>query len=281
MNPPDSKKYLTIRYLLHMTTNSVYPKNILPGAEPIEIPGNDVGFLFIHGFTGAPYEGKELARHLHSELGLTISVPLLPGHGTSPENLKGIRWSDWVEFVQNEYHSLKKQCSHIIVCGLSMGGTLALNLAAHHPVDAVISLAGAVFLKDWRLFLLPIARYLIPYNYKSKGPDIRLKELKTCVPTYRKYPVKSVDQLLTLMRHTKERLKYITAPALLIHSKKDRTVPFENLEFIFNHISSEKKEKLILENSYHIVSIDVEKNQVFKKVNEFISRLFPEKIASR
>ena len=248
-------------------------EKILPGAEPIFTPGDSIGFLFVHGFTGAPYEGRELARRIHQELGATVSVPLLPGHGTAPENLNGIHWLEWYDTVRQKYFELKENCDKVIVCGLSMGGALSLHLASHHPVDGVISMAGAVFLKDWRLHLLPFARHIIPYQYKSKGPDMRDEKLKQQVPSYPKYPVRSVDQLLALLQHVREDLSEITAPALLVHSRKDRTVHFDNLQYIYDHISSAEKEMLVLENSYHIVSLDVEKDQVFRKVISFMKKI--------
>ncbi|MBN2366135.1 MAG: alpha/beta fold hydrolase [Calditrichaeota bacterium] len=246
--------------------------NIIQGAEPLYLKGNSTGLLFIHGFTASPFEGRELAFWLHEKAGWTISVPLLPGHGTSPRDLKNVTWLDWYRYIRGEYLAMLEGCQKIFVCGQSMGGTLAMHLASHHHVDGLITLAGVAFLKDWRLILLPLARHILTYHFKSRGPDIRNRELKDSVPTYRKYPVKSVDQLLSLLDHTRIDLMEIIAPALLIHSRKDRTVNFENLNYIYNHISSEKKQKVILEESYHVISIDVEKEIVFEKIFSFISQ---------
>ena len=243
---------------------------IIPGAEPINLPGNKTGFLFIHGFTASPFEGKELARWLHEKLGLSVSVPLLTGHGTRPEDLLEITWKDWFSDVINNYQDLKKTTDRIFVCGQSMGASLALKLAAREPVAGIISLAGAVFLKDWRLSLLPLFRNLITFHYKSRGPDIKNSAIKPQVPTYHKYPVKSIDQLLSLFRATRSELTKINAPALLIHSQKDRTVHFSNLDFIYNHISSRIKEKMVLDESYHVISIDLEKEQIYQKIENFI-----------
>ncbi len=246
--------------------------SLIKGAEPVYLEGNSTGFLFIHGFTASPYEGRELANRLHKQAGWTVSVPLLPGHGTAPENLRNVNWLDWYGCIRDEYRKLNRRCENIFVCGQSMGATLAMHLATHYPLDGLITLAGAAFLKDWRLVLLPLARHLLTYHYKSKGPDIRNRELKPEVPTYRKYPVRSVDQLLFMMNHVRTDLQEIEAPALLIHSRKDRTVSFENLQYIHDHISSEQKEMVVLEESYHVISIDIEKEIVFEKIFSFISR---------
>jgi carboxylesterase len=247
--------------------------NFLSGAEPIFKKGNSTGFLFLHGFTASPFEGRELADRLQLEFKWTVSVPLLPGHGTKPEDLIEISWREWEDCCEQEYRRLSECCEKIFVCGQSMGGTLSLLLASRYPVDGIITLAGAAFLKDWRLILLPIAKHLITYNKKSKGPDIRNAAIKSLIPSYQKYPVRSVEEFLKLLDHTRNNLHKVTAPALLIHSRKDRTIHFSNLDYIYHHISSTAKEKVVLEYSYHIISLDVDKERVYNKIRNFIVKL--------
>ncbi|OGB67663.1 MAG: hypothetical protein A2Y94_09285 [Caldithrix sp. RBG_13_44_9] len=251
-------------------------RKFLSGAEPFFKAGNSTGFLFLHGFTASPFEGRQLAERLHQEYKWTVSVPLLPGHGTEPQDLIGIGWQEWKDCAESEYRRLKKQCQKILVCGQSMGGTLALLLASHYPVDGIITLAGAVFLKDWRLILLPVAKHLIIYNKKSKGPDIRDAALKPIIPTYQKYPVRSVEEFIKLLDYTRSNLQKVTVPALLVHSRKDHTIHFSNLDYIYQHISSTVKDKLVLEDSYHIVSLDVEREKVYEKMQNFIVKILQE-----
>jgi carboxylesterase len=247
-------------------------EKLMPGAEPLFIKGNETGILFIHGFTASPYEGRAMARWLHDKSGLTVSVPLLPGHGTRPDDLRDKTWKDWYQYCEDKLVELKENCRYVFVCGQSLGAALALRLAAHHTFQGVICLAGAVFLKDWRLVLLPLARKMVTYHYKSKGPDIRDKSLKEEIPNYSKYPVRSVDQLLQLFEQVRKDLPNITIPALLIHSRKDRTIHFSNLKYIYDHIASRMKETMVLEESYHVISIDVEKEQVFNRIDHFINQ---------
>ncbi len=244
----------------------------MKGAEPVFLKGNDIGFLFIHGFTASPYEGREMAHWLHQKLGFTVSVPLLPGHGTRPDDLQGVTWQDWYGFVENQFLDLKNTCRQVFVCGQSMGAALALRLSANRNCQGIISLAGAVFLKDWRLLLLPLARHIVTYHYKSKGPDIRDKKRKAQIPNYPKYPVLSVDQLLALFKQVRNDLPGVNAPALLIHSRKDRTIHFSNLQYIYDHIGSSSKEMVVLEESYHVISIDIERELVFERIERFINK---------
>ncbi len=253
---------------------SISAKKILPGAEPVFKAGNSNGFLFLHGFTATPFEGKILCDDIYSEMNWTVSIPLLPGHGTEPEDLIGISWKDWKRCAEDEYHQLRERCKKVVVCGQSMGGTLALLLASQYPVDAVITLAGAVLLKDWRLLVLPIAKHFLTYNKKSKGPDIRDKSMKPLIPTYSKYPVTAVEEFVKLLNVTRNSLWKVNAPALLFHSRKDRTIHFSNQNYIYQHISSKQKEKVVLEKSYHLISLDLEREEIFKKIRGFLSLLF-------
>lgn len=246
--------------------------NLMPGAEPIFFDGSNTGILFFHGFTGSPYEGKDFAAAFASR-GYTVWVPLLPGHGTRPEDLMEVTWKDWNGFAQQCLSKLKSRCDKVIVSGQSMGGTLALNLSAFESVDAVVSFAGAAFLSDWRLKLLPVARRFLHYQYKSRGPDVSLKDVKKNSASYHKYPLKSIDELLQLLEFTRENLSRVNAPILLIHSKGDHTVTYKNMDYIYSNVSSSIKRKHSLRNSHHIISLDIEKTEVFELVHDFLEEL--------
>jgi carboxylesterase len=250
----------------------VDPENIMPGAEPMFIDQGKVGILFLHGFTGSTYEGRDFGFHF-AQKGYAVWVPLLPGHGTRPEDLEEINYSEWLEACEQYYLSMKEQYKQVFVCGQSMGGALALHLATKYPVEGVISLAGAIILKDWRLKLLPIAKKIIRYQYKSKGPDIRSKEAKLKSASYHKYPIKSLIQFLELLDFVKPKLSQVKCPCLLIHSRRDHTITYNNLDYISRHISSPILTTLTLENSYHVISVDEEKGLIFEAVEKFLQKI--------
>ncbi len=245
---------------------------LMEGAEPIYIEAGSTALLFVHGFTASPYEGRPFAEFF-SRRGYSVSVPLLPGHGTHPGDMLKVGWQDWYRAVVQAWQPLHRRFQRVVVCGQSMGGALALNLAAHHPVDAFIGLAAAAYLTDWRLRLLPLARYLMRYQHKSSGPDIRDPVARRKSVHYNKYPIQSIIELLELLRHVRGDLMDIQAPALLFHSVKDHVVPYGNLQYIASHLGSRIKETMTLQNSYHIISLDVEHEQVFKHIEAFLHRL--------
>ena len=101
---------------------------VLPGAEPLELPGGPVGVVLSHGFTGTPQSVRPWAEHL-AAAGLSVSVPLLPGHGTRGQDLNATGWDDWYGAVERSFADLRGRCDTVFVMGLSMGGTLTLRLA--------------------------------------------------------------------------------------------------------------------------------------------------------
>ena len=104
---------------------------LLPGAEPFHHEGGPVGVLLVHGFTGSPKSMRPWADHL-AAAGLTVALPLLPGHGTRWQDMRQTRWEDWYAEADRELRTLTERCEQVFVCALSMGGALALRLAIVH-----------------------------------------------------------------------------------------------------------------------------------------------------
>jgi carboxylesterase len=247
-----------------MTTNK-----IISGCEPIYLEGNHIGCLLLHGFTSSPFEMRLLGAHLQKKK-YTIHIPLLPGHGISPKNLKSCLWYDWYNCAKNELFQLRKKCNKVFVVGLSMGGTLALHLTSHYEVDGVAALAPGLYLKNK---LAPLAHFLyplLPYKQNFSGSDISTNE-KTL--TYNKIPLKSISELLKLFKHLENDLHDIYAPAMIIYSKSDHVIHSKSAIRIYDKISSKDKRILELKNSYHILTLDIEKEKVFNEVANFIKRL--------
>jgi len=246
-------------------------KKLLPGSEPLFIEGSKTGVLLLHGFTSTPYEMKPLAKYLEST-GYSISIPLLKGHGTRPEDLLECKWYDWFEDTKKALFQLRKHCTKIIAVGLSTGATLALHLAAHYQLEGVAGLSPALILKEKKLKLLPLALHVKKYSHKKGGPDISDPIARQQAVTYHKTPLRSVREILHLYAHLKMDLPDIYTPVLLIQSQKDHVVDMKSAEFIYDKISSTEKHFLKLKESYHVLTLDVEKEIVFREVASFIQR---------
>ena len=244
-------------------------KKIIPGCEEIVLNGNDVSCLLIHGFRSCPYEMREYAKYLN-ELGFTVKTCLLPGHGTEPEDLLNVKWEQWVEAVENSLESMKQKCRKIFIAGLSTGGSLALYLASQHEVDGVIALAPGLFLKQRNAKLSHILKYIWKFKSIKSGPDISIKvEFRV----YPMVPVSIISELLALFKSLKSKLHLIKAPTLIIYSLQDHVVKPESSLKIYNIISSQKKRLIQLDKSFHILTMDVEKEKVFEESGKFINEI--------
>ena len=244
-------------------------KLILKGAESYLNIQSEKGILFLHGFTGSPHEHRWIAKKF-AKIGYSVSVPLLAGHGTSPRDLKNTTWLDWNNSAKQALFELKKHAPEVTIVGLSMGGTLALHLAAHYEVKGVAALAAPLFLNDWKLKLLPFLKYFIKYKPKFHGVDIKNPEQKLKAVHYNTQPLKSIEQLLMLFNHVKNDLADVHIPTLLIYSTKDHVAPFANKNYIKENISSSDIRELVLENCYHILTLDEEREKVFNTLEIFI-----------
>ena len=114
---------------------------LIPGAEPWSAVGGSNGVLVLHGFTGNPQSMRPLAEAL-AAAGLTVELPLLPGHGTALEDMAPTRWDDWSGAAEAQFQALAARCDHVAVVGLSMGGTLTCWLAERHPHLSGIALVN-------------------------------------------------------------------------------------------------------------------------------------------
>ena len=136
---------------------------LLAGAEPFSHRGGPTGVLLCHGFTGSPQSLRPWAGFL-AEAGLSVSLPLLPGHGTSWQDMARTTSADWFAVVADALAELRSQCREVFVMGLSMGGCLALRLAETHGPDiSGLVLVNPSLAPDTKLFLLaPALKFLIP-----------------------------------------------------------------------------------------------------------------------
>ena len=245
---------------------------IIPTAEPFFFPGDRIGCLLIHGFTGAPKEmrwmGEYLAAQGHSVLGIRLA-----GHATQPADMLRMRWRDWVASVEDGYHLLSSFTDHIFAIGLSMGGVLALQFAAHHPLCGVVAMSTPYSLgNDPRL---PYARYLhyIQPNIPKGPSDWQNPEAPKDHVDYPSYPTRAIAELRDLLIEMRASLPKIQAPVLLIHSHKDGGVAPANAEQIYAQLSTKDKTLLWVENSGHVVTREPDRQQIFEAAEAFIQRL--------
>lgn len=263
----------------------------IAAAQPFFCSGNNTGLLLIHGFMGLPGEMRPLGEYLSGH-GYTVSGMLVARHGQHPEKLYGVRWPEWYASVETAYNELREQCDRVFVIGFSMGGLLALHLAAQNRIDGVATLAGALQLAGgWPLRTLPVVRYVMPWFYPMQhanfdDPHIRsdlaekmgemnwddpavIAELRRSI----RIPTGAIYELVKLGAAVRRELPRITAPALVLQGRRDQTVAPASAEVIYEKLGSSDKHLAWFDRSGHQLPNDVERHAVWRAIGDWISRL--------
>jgi carboxylesterase len=246
---------------------------VLPGAEPYRHEGGEVAVLLCHGFTGSPQSLRPWAEHLAGQ-GLTVSLPLLPGHGTRWEDMALTGWQDWYAEVDRELRALRRRCARVFVAGLSMGGALALRLAARHgeAVDGVVVVNPANKVHGLAARALPVARHVVR---TTKGITSDIAKGGVLESGYDRVPLHSAHSLRTFLRLVDGELPQVTQPLLLLHSLHDHVVPPADSARVLSRVSSTDVTEILLEQSYHVATLDHDADRIFEESYAFIARIAP------
>jgi carboxylesterase len=259
----------------------------LAGAERLKPP-----VLLLHGLTGAPADMQTITRHLKQN-GYRVLAPMLPGHGVSEADLLKTTWRDWLAGAEADLLRLTDNGERAFVGGLSMGAILALALAIRHPerVAGIVCFAPTLRYDGW---VIPRGSWLIrlgshvplinryrfherpPYGIKDERLRAKMSELlasgavtEAGLPSM---PARSLAQNLSLIRWTKRHLNQVTAPLMIVHSTHDDITHIRNADKLAAAVRG-PVEKLYLEDSYHLVTLDRERNKVAKATLAFLDAL--------
>ena len=243
---------------------------ILPGAEPFNHDGSDVGVLLCHGFTGTPQSLRPWGEYL-ADRGYSVRIPLLPGHGTTWQEMNHTRWEDWYACVDAAFRELHATCERVVVCGLSMGGALTLQLAQGHGprISGLVLVNPAVKFDDPRTRLLPVLKHVVG-SMGAIGNDVKKEGVTELA--YTRTPLKAVHSQLVAWQSVVRDLPDVTQPVLLLRSPQDHVVPASSSSLILSRISSLDVTEILLEDSYHVATIDNDAPRIFDESAKFIER---------
>jgi len=244
---------------------------ILTGAEPFEHDGSDIGVLLCHGFTGTPQSLRPWGEYL-AERGYTVHVPLLPGHGTTWQDMNSTRWQDWYACVDRAFRELHETCERVVVGGLSMGGALSLQLAQEHGprISGLVLVNPAVKFDDPRTRLLPVLKHLVG-SLEAIGNDVKREDVTELA--YTRTPLKAAHSQLVAWQSVIRDLPEVTQPVLLLRSPQDHVVPASSSALILSRISSRDVTEILLEDSYHVATIDNDAPRIFDESAKFVERI--------
>ena len=243
----------------------------LPGASPFSAPGGPHGVLVIHGFTGNPISVRGLAEAF-AAAGFAVELPRLPGHGTSVADMLPTRFSGWAAAVEACYLELGERCDQVVVAGLSMGATLAAWLAARSPRIAGLVLVNGLFQPAAEGFFELLRQALAQGvdRLPALGSDIADPEV--AVQGYEAAPIEPLISLFEGMADLYERLPDIRCPVLVMCSPQDHVVPPVSSAVLAERVSG-SVERIDLERSYHVATLDYDKDLIEKRAVEFALRV--------
>jgi carboxylesterase len=243
---------------------------ILPGAEPFHHDGSDVGVLLCHGFTGTPQSLRPWGEYL-ADRGYSVRIPLLPGHGTTWQEMNQTRWEDWYAAVDTAFRELHEASERVVVCGLSMGGALALQLAQGHGprISGLVLVNPAVKFEDPRTLLLPVLKHVVG-SLGAIGNDVKKPGVTELA--YTRTPLKAAHSQLVAWQSVVRDLPEVTQPLLLLRSPQDHVVPASSSALILSRVSSLDVTEILLEDSYHVATIDNDAKRIFDESAKFIER---------
>lgn len=236
--------------------------------EGLRLGSGHRALLFLHGFNGLPGNLLPAAARLAAH-GWTVWLPVLPGHGTTPQDFGAQTGRGWLEAAVAAWDRLAREHPRPAVAGLSMGGALALHVAAWRPVPAVAALAPALYLRAWRTRLLPLARVLNLWR-GATGNDTKADV--PAVKAYARYPLRATRALQEVMRRVRAELPAVRAPLLGIQADVDHVIPPSCLDYLMRRAGSAAKTAVRLHDSHHVLTMDQEHDRVADLMHEFFGR---------
>lgn len=232
--------------------------------------GRRTGVLLLHGFTGSPASMRPWGAHL-AEAGLAVRVPLLPGHGTVWEDMVDTRYADYLAEAERAYADLTAHVDAVVVAGLSMGGTLALDLAERNPdVAGLVLVNAAVNSTNKQLLALPLLKHVVR-SRPGIGNDI--KQPGVDEHSYDRTPLQALDSLRRAWPRVRAELPQVTCPVLLFRSAEDHVVDPSSARLILGGISSRDVREVVLPDSFHVATLDNDARQIFSESLTFVRRV--------
>ena len=241
---------------------------ILPGAEPFSADGGPVGVVLSHGFTGTPQSLRPWAQHL-AAAGLTVRLPLLPGHGTRWQDANNTGWQDWYAAVERAYDEVAARCTTVFAGGLSMGGTLVTRLAEEkgEKIAGLVLVNPAYGTKRIDAKLAPAIAWAVK-SRPAIGSDIKKPGVTELA--YDRTPVPAIVSLMKFWKVVLADLPKVSAPILTYRSAEDHVVDGISEELLKSGATGTTVRQVSLPNSYHVATLDNDAQTIFDGSVEFI-----------
>lgn len=253
---------------------------VQPGAEPWSSPGSGehahICIVVSHGFTGNPTATRPLGEALAAR-GFAVEVIRLPGHGTHWRDMLHTRYGDWRHEMERATAELARRGKRVVLVGLSMGGTIALDLACSRPEGVVGAvainctvldregfIAKAAPVLEWVLPVVPASAAGLTKNDIAKGGDEKAYEM---------VPARAGNSFLRQLPRIREGLLSLELPVLVAYSPEDHSVPAENSRRLLTMLSGKDVKELVLKRSYHLATLDHDFDLLVDEIGAFAARV--------
>jgi len=263
--------------------------------NPVKLAGGEHAVLLFHGLQSSPAELLPLAKRLH-QAGYTVQMPHLAGygymHGDTPRSVT--HWQDWHAKAMSEFRLLQQQYKSVALGGLCIGGTLSLSIAAElgDEVAALTLLSTTLWYDGWAMpwyrplrylgYLWPL-RYLYTYREREpfglKNPLLRkwiareMSHKDASMIGSSRLNLPAIQEAERLIVAVKKSLPRIVAPAIIIHAEEDEVASPRSARYIAEHIGSKAVESVMLHNSYHMITVDNDREQVASDTIRFFASI--------
>ncbi len=237
--------------------------------------GGPVGALLIHGYTGSVVETRPMGEYLAAR-GVTVCCPLLPGHGTEPEDLIGVRWQAWADEATSSLRDLQGRCASVFVGGLSSGALLALWLGAQDAqITGLIPMTPAMKLQNRLLPLMLVVRYLLKYPPPGMVEDEVFGDPEAAqrIWCYDTQPLWGAAEFHLLQRQVRRLLDKVHQPILLFQGRLDNWLSPEAAQTVYDGVAATDKTLVWLEHSGHNLLVDGERESVWVQSYEWMMRV--------
>ena len=250
----------------------------IPDSHARFYSGGKIGVLVIHGFGGSPVSVDPWAKALHGE-GFTVSVPRLPGHGSSWVELNKTNYHDWLTEVDVALTKLLEICDRVFVAGFSMGGALALRLVQIRgsEIEGLLLVNPVVHDRRRVMKLVPVLQLFIP---SLKGGPTDVAAPNPPLHSYRRIALKALHSARKLWRITERDLYLVDTPLFIGYSPLDHVVNPENSETIIDNVSSIDIREIVFERSFHNVALDYDSDLLNSESISFIKEVLSGEIGS-
>lgn len=212
--------------------------------EPFDFiadPDAETGALMIHGFTGTPAEMRPLGHALHAH-GINVHGMLIPGMARDMIRLNAMTQDVWESAARAAWEPVRARYRRAILLGYSMGGALAVELAAWQSPDHLVLLAPFVHIADRLAWLLPVLRF-VRRDYRPfdgmdpadpgvrkffedtlPGIDMNDPELLRDVVNHSVIRMKVINELRKVGHRAEKLAGRVIAPALVVQGEDDTIV---------------------------------------------------------